>query len=258
MIRSEITTLIPAVKHLLHYILKESVIADSNQLILAFDLIESPQLAIHFESDSNSKRTSLLTRMLLEANAIRESAEYTQIKIGELTQLMPANSSEVAAHHSLTELDSEDEQLWQLMNLRRGQTLRLKFPDSDIIYLFPDLPVHIPETVTRTIRTRIMSISAEKAELASIQEVDCDEGFVNQKPLPKRLTLSFSPATNKANYRPLLHMATDLRIKVEIIIRVALRADNLKPSYAELVKLNCLDSLQSTFSSWASLTHPHK
>ena len=161
-ILTEIITLVPSVKYLIGATLSESIIVENNQLVLAFNLTESPQMEMCFAPEKRLTRNSPLARMMFEAQKLRDAAEHTQIKIGELTQLASSISQDDQAADELLDLSQDAKLLWQLMYAKRNKTYRLRFPDDDIIYQFPDIPVYFYETGSRFIRATVHRISEKK------------------------------------------------------------------------------------------------
>lgn len=253
-ILTEIITLIPSVKYLMGAMLSESIIVENNQLVLAFNLTEPSQMEMCFTTDKRQTRNSPLARMMFEAQKLRDAAEHSQIRIGELTHLASAISQDNQAADDLFDLNQDEKSLWQLMYAKRNKTLRLRFPDDDIIYQFPDIPVYFYETGTRFIRATVHRISAKNAELSNLSEIMLNDGSTYQQPLPKKLLIHRPVNLDRARHWPLLHAAVDCRNVIEAEVRVALRADNQAAAYLELVDISNLDLLRTIFASW--VLHP--
>ena len=236
-ILTEIITLVPSVKYLIGATLSESIIVENNQLVLAFNLTESPQMEMCFAPEKRLTRNSPLARMMFEAQKLRDAAEHTQIKIGELTQLASSISQDDQAADELLDLSQDAKLLWQLMYAKRNKTYRLRFPDDDIIYQFPDIPVYFYETGSRFIRATVHRISEKKAELSSISEIELSDERTYQQPLPKKLVIHRPVNLDRARHWPLLHASVDNRSVIEAEVRVALRTDNQVAAYLELVDI---------------------
>ena len=252
-ILTEIITLVPSVKYLIGATLSESIIVENNQLVLAFNLTESPQMEMCFAPEKRLTRNSPLARMMFEAQKLRDAAEHTQIKIGELTQLASSISQDDQAADELLDLSQDAKLLWQLMYAKRNKTYRLRFPDDDIIYQFPDIPVYFYETGSRFIRATVHRISEKKAELSSISEIELSDERTYQQPLPKKLVIHRPVNLDRARHWPLLHASVDNRSVIEAEVRVALRTDNQVAAYLELVDISNLDSLKKIFASWIKM-----
>ncbi|MDD2943869.1 MAG: hypothetical protein PHC51_12995 [bacterium] len=252
-ILTEIITIIPSVKYLMGSTLSESIVVENNQLVLAFNLTESPQMEMCFTTDKRQTRNSPLARMMFEAQKLRDAAEHSQIRIGELSHLASAISQDNQAAENLFDLSQDEKSLWQLMYTKRNKTLRLKFPDEDIIYQFPDIPVYFYETGTRFIRANVHRISAKNAELSNLAERTLNDGGTYHQPLPKKLLIHRPVNSERARHWPLLHAAVDCHSIIEAEVRVALRADNQAPAYLELVDISNLESLRTTFASWVQM-----
>lgn len=249
-ILTEIITLIPSVKYLMGSTLSESIIVENNQLLLAFNLTESSQMEMCFTTDKRQRRNSPLARMMFEAQKLRDAAEHSQIRIGELAQLASVISEDDQAADDLFDLSQDEKSLWQLMYAKRNKTLRLRFPDDDIIYQFPDVPVYFYETGIRLIRATVHRISAINAELSNLAERTLNNCSAYHQPLPKKLLIHRPIKPDRARHWPLLHAAVDCHVIIEAEVRVALRADNQAPAYLELIDISNLESLKTTFTSW--------
>lgn len=248
---AEVFALIPPVRYLMDLTITAKFIDENNQFSLAFYLVESIQMEINFDSNKKSAQISALVRMTIEAQKLRDAAEYGQIKIGDLTHLA-STASQFSDGREPFDLNEDERALWQLMCSNRNKSLRISFPDEDIIYQFPDIPVYVPESGTRFIRGKIHRISASKAELSNITEIPHGdgEGDLYKNPLPKKLGLHCPINLELATYWPLLHAAVDCRITIEAEVQVALRAGNQAPSFLELIKISNLDTLRENFALW--------
>lgn len=251
-VRNEINTLIPSVKYLINFMLQESVEAESDHLVLAYDLTEVKQLTLDF-ADGKQQKMSVLVRMLNEAHKLRVSAEHSQIRIGELANLISGISTDFDSNAiELPELDHINEQLRQLMYTKRGSASRINFPDEDVICQFPELASFRLESGTRIIRARVVNISANKSELTSVIEIKTGDDQLVGKTLPKKIGLNRPTDSVRAKQWPLIYAALDNKLIVEAEVRVALRAENQTPAYLELVRIVNTGSLRTIFDSWLS------
>lgn len=248
-IRQEAIALMPAIRYLMYSTIEERVYTEEEQFILGFFLVESRQKSFIFES--RRSRASILAQMVREAESLRHSAEYSQIRIGELANL--ASQLTDSAHGDVANLDlnSDDEALWSLMHSSRGKSIRFKFDDADILYQLPNLPYHHAEQCTRRIRAAISSATSSSAELTSITEISSDDASPCRVPLPKKLRL----LKGKTKDWPLLYAALDGHIVIEAEVRVALLAHDQSPAHLELIGINNAGNLTPAIAMWFDNLH---
>ncbi len=256
-IREEIKVLIPASKHLLHSALKEYVVAEGGKIVLTYDLVESPQLNIEFDvtDTSNAKQIPpIVVRLVDDLHRLRDSAEFTQIRLLELAQLSTALVAGGTDNrgNSMEKLSEEDKDLWVLMHSKSGNVRRISFLDRDVYFQIPLFPAFVPEEFTRRIHALVTSISPNKAALKSVVEVgDTNSNVNSNRPSIRKNSIDIHRPIDKTKdyFWPLLFAAMDYRIPVEADVRVALHIGSLAPGYLELHDLVNAEQLKIKFDS---------
>lgn len=250
-IRQEVITLIPAIRYLMHTTIEERVYIDNEQLILGFFLMESHQKSFIFESGRNKANSSMLAHIARETEALRQSAEYSQIRISELANLASQLTTTADDGSASLDLSPDDEALWMLMHSSRGKSIRFKFNDSDLLYQLPNLPYFQAEQTIRSIRATVSSATSSSADLVSVTETSDDDTSQCRASLPKRLRLLRANAKDW----PLLYAALDCHIDIEAEVRVALWAHNQSTAHLELVRVINADDLTSAIGIWLENIH---
>jgi len=248
-IRQEAMALMPAIRYLMYSTIEERVYTEEELFILGFFLVESCQKSFIFESGRS--RASMLAHMVREAETLRQSAEYSQIRIGELANLASQLTTTPEDGGASLDLSPDDEALWILMHSSRGKSIRFKFDDADLLYQLPNLPYYHAEQITRNIRATVGAITSSSTDLVSVTEISDDDTSQCRAPLPKNLRLL------KANARdwPLLYAALDSHIGIEAEVRVALWAHNQSPSHLELIRIINSDDLTPAIGIWLENFH---
>lgn len=253
-IREEIHLLAPATKHLLHSVLVETVVVEKNQLELVYELIPSSQLCLEFNSTDSTNRLRVsreVIGLMEDLNRIRESAEFTQIKLLELAQYATTIAKESSdGGDALYSLSNEDNALMKWMLSRKDKVRKISFREHDIHFQIPLFPAFIPENFTRGIRAIINTMSRRRAELTVISEIDEFNlnAESNRPKLPKRMMLHKPIDGSKSYFWSLIYAAMDNQIPLEAEVKVALQLDTLKPGYLELHGVLNLERLNTGFN----------
>lgn len=248
-VRSEIMALIPATRNLISSTLVDYLVVDEqSRFCLKFCLVSSRQgqLFQHTEKTVARHPASDYGSMLAEFEAIRRSAEQSQIKIGELISTFSILTSgdtteEIQAPGYLS---TDDAELRKLMLSKRGKSIVLSFPDQDLYYQFPLLPHYLAESGSRIVRAIVKSLSKSRASLAvseELSEVSCTS---RTGPIPPgsyilhRTSLGFIDC-----HWNLLAVAVLTGGSIEAEVKVARHAQSGMPAYLEFRSLRNADKL---------------
>ena len=248
--RNEARCAMPSLSSLVFSYMDERVTSDGDNILLAFDLIESPQMQLALMTPGTRRKTlvSAVTGLTAELNRLKEDARNTVIRIGEfaeLSSMLPSMDDEEFAD-AIGRLTGEDGETWRLMNSRRGKSLSLSFPDESIGITFPLFPVTTSERGTRIIQCRVTSICGSYANLDEIRDLD-DRHAPGRVFLPCQTKMQLKRPSNSklktADEWFLLYGAEYSQRTVDAEVRMALREVDFQPSHLELIEILGRDEL---------------
>lgn len=242
--RHMIRAIMPTTRSLMHSVLTERIISSNGLFWLAFDLEDSPQLPLFNRSShpTGKRIASALTNLYAELARLREEAESSAIRVGELSVLaseldsLPVDEARVA----LGDLSADELQLWRLIHRRNGEQLAIEFEDGRVNLPLPTLGAIIPEGRVRKIQFRVRCPSKRQAKLIGIKENSIHEaGEKTYRPCPQTITLLRSPETDGARCEAwfLLYVAEYRKLVVEATVRMALKRLDYSPSHLELLEV---------------------
>lgn len=164
-----IHAIMPSTRVLTSGVLQKRLISEGGLFWLAFDLEESPQMPLFNAGPhpTGKRITSTLANLHSELLRLREEAEATVVRVGELASLaaeldsLPIDESRSA----LGELSPDELLLWKLIHRRNGEPLAIEFEDGLVNLPLPTLGTHLPEGHVRTIH--FMSSTQENAKPSS-------------------------------------------------------------------------------------------
>lgn len=125
--RSELKILIPASSNLIHSEIKEYMEFRNGQFFLVFELIEASQLTLDFAKTSGgkSKVPLPLAKVNQELSDLQHSAENSQIRIGEIVEIIQSTTNGSTALDVFENLSREEQDLWRYMHKNSGETKSL-------------------------------------------------------------------------------------------------------------------------------------
>jgi hypothetical protein len=251
--REEVAILVPASKQLFNSVLRESYLIKDGQLHLSFDLAEAQQLALDFTQDNSGPRksTSALAGLGQDLMRLKESSEFTQIRIGNLiarltTQNINAQNNE-GSNCVVDNFDKDELRLRQFAYAHNNKSKRVCFLDRDINFQIPLLPLFELAPTERTIRAGVKSMSHASVTLISIKDVHCNGVPEPSYILPSTLDIRRSVKKDDVHWM-LLYAAMEHHLPIEAEVKLALHAHNLQPAYLELVKINNANHLREQFA----------
>ena len=254
--REEVAILIPASKQLLNSVLREYLMIEDGQIYLSFELTEAQQLSLDFDQPESGthKSTSGLMALSQDLMRIKESSEFTQIRIGQLlgrltTQSMQTNHSEDS--NGIVGENVEDESsLRKFIYTHDNKTRRIIFEERGIDFQIPLLPKYEIEQgqITRTIQARVKSICYANATITNIKEFNDYNGSATSERLPAKLDIRRSCKQDGIHWK-ILFAAMETNQPIEAEVRLALHAHNLSPAYFELIEIKNHKFIQSEFDS---------
>ncbi len=251
--REEVAILVPASKQLFNSVLRESYLLKDGQLYLSFDLAEAKQLALDFtqENSGPSKSTSTLARLSHDLMRLKESAEFTQIRIGKLIGRITTQNINVhnddGSNCLLDNFDKDEFRLRQFAYAHNNRSKRVSIVDRDINFQIPLLPLYELAPTERTIRAGIKSMSRASVTLINIKDVHCNGVPEPSYTLPSTLDIKRAVKKDDVHWK-LLFAAMDHHLPIEAEVKLALHAHNLQPAYLELVKINNTNHLREQFA----------
>lgn len=255
-----IHAIMPSSRVLTEGLLQKRLTSENGLFWLAFDLEESPQMPLFNAGPhpTGKRITSTLANLYTELLRLREEAESSVIRVGELAMLaaeldsFPADESRAA----LGELSPDDLQLWKLIHRRNGNPLAIEFENGSVNLPLPILGAHIPEGQLRTIRFRVQHPSRRQAKLIGIREIT-DEVTVAEpfSSCPRTMKLLRSPESDGEQRDAwfLLYVAEYQNLVVEATVRMALKRIDFSASHLELVEILNRHELKVEMAKTASL-----
>lgn len=240
--RNEIAILIPATKHLTYSNLKEYMGFENGQIFLSFDLIESSQMHLDFGLGNGKKSNpvSPLVRLRQDLLRLRESAEMSQIRVGELLERISGINT--SRENIIDSLDGDDLELWRYIHRNHSKSKLLRFPSHDISIQIPLLPYYQAEPGTRLIRVTVKTLSSKKATFTNIKQIDQSGASGATTLLPTILDLIRSGEDSMI--WSLLYASLECRLPLEAIVKVALHSHSMEPAYIELKSIENHEALK--------------
>ena len=254
-----IHSVMPSTRFLTGGVLQTRLISEDGLFWLAFDLEESPQMPLFYAGPhpTGKRITSTLTNLYFDLLRLRDEAESTVIRVGELAVLaaeldsLPADESRAA----LGELSPDDLQLWKLIHRRKGKPLAIEFEEGTVNLPLPTLGAHIPENYVRTIRFHVQRPSKRQAMLTGIHEItETGTDARPSNPCPRTMKLLRSPGgdTERQETWFLLYVAEYRHLMVEAKVRMALKRIDFSASHLEMVEILNLQRMKVELASIAS------
>lgn len=245
-VRCEIMTLIPAVNYLRFSVLEDYLIVDDRRrFCLKFCLIPTRQRQL-FQDDGSKHGNTDYAGMRADAEAIKTSAEKSQIKIGELFSSFSILTTTDGSGYfrSPDSLSQQDEKLRRLMLARRGKPILLSFPDRDMYFQFKLLPYHLPEAGTRIVRAYVTSFSEGRADITVSDEFEeSSRETQTYSGLSGSFSLNKISKGFKHSHWMLLAAAALTKRPIDAEVKVALSAVSSTPDYLELRALLNVEQL---------------
>ena len=254
----------PSSAHLMNSVLQERIESDGRMLWLAFDLIETPQMELMLTGKPDSLKHGLksaLGCLYAELERLREEAELTVIRVGELAEfsarLGTLSTQELA--NAIDSLSERDLNLWRLINSRKGKRISIVFPSAGSIGIsMPLFPMFIPEKQPREIQFNVVTPTREKAEIRLMRSVDeTERGIAVRLPRKIHLFRQSAHAKSRSDGWFLLYAAEYRGLPVKAKVRAALRMSDLSPSHLELLEISepvpeaIKDILKDIYSDYA-------
>jgi len=247
--RKEVAILLPASRYLMFSILEEELIFGKDQIWLSFDLVENYQMSIDFNEGTRKKGNFdwILVKLHQELTMLKESAENSIIRVGELVERMsglnPSNLEN--GNNILDHIDGDELLLWNCMNKNRGKLKHIRFTNNDVFIQIPLLQPYHPETGTRTILGDVKFMSNQKAELANVKETKKDGITFSTVPLPTKLNLLRTE--DVSDIWVLLYSIMERGVPFEANVKIALHSGTKEPAYAELRSIRNAGELTKEF-----------
>jgi len=223
----EIETWVPASRFLIHSCLVERVVAENNQLLVIFDLVPHPQLALKFEENEKSSSahvTSVLRDLVYDLKQLKQSFVGTGVRLNNL-------ATQIGSGH---QIDDEDIKLGQFLSRKQGGQFKLRFADGDIQLHAPLIPIFVGEEGLRTVVARVVKMSRDRVELLVLKEEDKSEGCEDIGFACGKWVMHRPPSSSQF-LGPLLFSAMENNMKVELRVQVVLSVVSRKPSHLEFV-----------------------
>lgn len=247
-----IHAVMPSSRFLTNGVLQERLTSENGLFWLCFDLEESPQMPLFNAGPhpAGKRITSTLANLYTELLRLREEAESSVIRVGELAMLateldlLPPDES----HMALGELSTDDLQLWRLIHRRNGDVLAIEFDDGSVNLPLPTLGSHLSEGRIRTIRFHVQHPGKRQAKLTGIKEIsDGTAGTVRSQSCPRTMKLLRSPETDAMPREAwfLLYVAEYRNQLVEANVRMALNRLDFSASHLELIEILNVHDLKS-------------
>ncbi|AXS79107.1 hypothetical protein [Dechloromonas sp. HYN0024] len=230
-----------------------------------FSLSETPQLSLDFDTQRkrNKKTPSVAHRMHSEIEQLREEAELSIIRVGDLERLATSlsHADTEQARQALENLSDHDQALWKLVHSKQGKRISISFEDREIGITMPMFQAYVAEDHLRHIRFQVTSVNKKSAKVTAVHPLDEEKaGIAKGKKKPKGVT-QLKRVGKKSSDDPdnwfCLYAAEYRDHPVEATVRVALNMQDLSPSHLELVRIENISQLVSlTTSLHARLTAP--
>lgn len=251
-----IHAMMPSCRFLTNGVLQERLTSENGLFWLSFDLEESPQMPLFNAGPhpTGKRITSTLANLYTELLRLREEAESSVIRVGELAMLaaeldmLPTHES----HAALGELSTGDLQLWRLIHRRNGEVLAIEFEDGSVNLPLPTLGTHLSEGRVRTIRFHVQHPGKRQAKLTRIKEIsDGTNGAERSPSCPRTMKLLRSPETDVVRREAwfLLYVAEYRNLIVEANVRMALNRLDFSASHLELIEILNVHELESQIAS---------
>lgn len=245
-VRNEIAILIPATKHLTYSILKEYMSVENDKAFLSFELIESPQMHLDFDhgEGKKNKTPSPLVRLGQDLSRLKESAEITQIRVGELLERISGftTASNAAPTNVFDDLDGDDLDLWKYLHKNHDKTKNIRFDSHDVAIQIPLLPYYQSESGTRLVRANVKSLTRTKASLTNIKQISHIDSSESATTLPLKLDLLRTEEDSST--WGLLYACMEFNIPLEATFKIALHTHSMQPAYMELRSIENHDALR--------------
>lgn len=247
-----IHAIMPSSRFLTNGVLQERLTSENGLFWLCFDLEESRQMPLFNAGPHPTGRriTSTLVNLYTELLRLREEAESSVIRVGELAMLaaeldmLPTDES----HTALGELSTDDIQLWRLIHRRNGDVLAIEFEDGSVNLTLPTLGNHLSEGRVRTIRFHVQHPGKRQAKITGIKECSDGTAIAERSPsCPRTMTLLRSPETDAMRREAwfLLYVAEYRNQLVEANVRMALNRLDFSASHLELVDILNIQELEA-------------
>lgn len=242
----------PSTRFLVHSLLEERIVSEGDMLLLAFDLVETPQLQL-FSAPSQRRENrfaSKLREMLSELVRLKEEAETTVIRVAELTRFAAMLSEERASEFegAVGQLSEQDAELWQLIIARRSKAISIRFADVVMDISLPLVYDYHLDHAVRKISFNVITPGRKAVEVEKVAELTAaaDSGTPRVN-FPRRMPLlrSRAPASSACDFWFLLYVAEFTSTPVEATVRVAIRTKDFTPRHLELVSIDNQDALQA-------------
>lgn len=241
--RRAVRATMPSSRHLMHCYLQERIVSDQGLLWLAFDLVETPQMQLLTAGHGRNARmlASAFNSLCMELSRLKEEAEATVIRVGELAAISSrlASLSRIDITGVVEELSEHDWELWRLIHSRKGQGVSIEFPSGRVGISMPLFPEHASEGQERRIRFRVKSVNRGKAEIIQITEEVESAPACSAVNFPKKMRL-LRPQGRGLQERKgwfLLYAAEFRNVAVDAIVRMALKLSDFSPSHLELISI---------------------
>lgn len=232
----------PSTQYLANCILQERIVSDQGLLWLAFDLVETPQMQLLASGPQRGRKglASALNGLYGELARLREEAEATVIRVGELTEFASRlqTMGGVELNSAIKDLSEQDWELWHLIHARKGKRVSIAFPTGNIGITMPLFPTHIPEKFPRKIRFRVKSPARFKAKIEFLDET-AESADTCAVKWPRTIDM-LRPLGNIRAERDAwfhLYVAEFRDLILEATVRVALNLSDLSASHLELIEL---------------------
>jgi hypothetical protein len=236
----------PSARYLTNSYLEERIVSDGESIRLAFDLVASPQLNLFSPSiDHRHKKlfVSKLHDLYAEMQKLRDEAENTTIRIGELTDIatrLPVLGEE-DLRETIEKISDQDINLWQFIFSSRRKMYSIRFSDKTLDPILPLFPDHFLHPTPIQIRCTLKR--ADKT-VALVEDIKIISGRLSiNEPgasLPRRMKL-LRPGimTNESSASWfLLYVGQFKNIELKATVRVARKLKTFKASHLELVSID--------------------
>lgn len=256
-IRNLLELLMPAAKSLIFAILEEEVVANENEILLNFYLVEPCQGAFDFEEvgqdkPSGNRREGLLAKFYQRLILLKESALNSHLTIAELSELLIAIAGgDPVAAYSAEEANTNYELIRGL--LRHDQKpFKLSFPDEDLLFQLPLIPKCMPDPIDRMLDAKIISISS----LSAIIQVFNDDLLLESKSAGQarhsrkvaKFNLLRPDRADKVQLGRELQLAMDTDTRLTIRVRLAREVVTGQVSHLELYAILNADEVRDVLS----------